>query len=152
MVASATYSLLSRRDLLLDMTAKIKFGTASVDKGLGTGEDDYGLALDAYVPLGRTTPFFSVGHKWPGEPGGVDLRDTWQAGVGLAHKLSDTWSLGGMFDWRSAATDTSQPQRDFMIYGVYKAGPEWKLQGYASKGFSDASSDYGLGVMVTHSY
>lgn len=152
MVASATYSLLERSDLMLDLTAKLKLGTASVSKGLGTGEHDYGLVLDAYVPLGKATSFFSLGYKRPGDPAGQNLRNTWQAGAGLAYKVSNTLSVGGMFDWRSAASLQGQPQRDLSFYAVFKMSPSWKVQGYASKGFSDASADYGMGLMVSRSY
>jgi hypothetical protein len=151
-VASATYGLVARSDFLLDLTAKVKFGTASVSKGLGTGEHDMGAVLDAYFPLGRSTPFFSLGYKQPGDPTGQALRNTWQAGAGLAYKASDVWSMGGMFDWRSAASAAGDSQRDLMLYAVYKAAPDWKLQAYASKGFSDASADYGLGLMVSRDY
>ena len=151
-VAAVSYSLLNRQDLLLDMTAKIKFGTADEDKGLGSGETDYGLAFDAYLPMGRHTPFFNLGYRWRGDPAGVDLRNTFQAGLGLNYKFSEDWSFGGMYDWRAASTAGGESQRDFTLYGVYKAGPDWKLQGYASQGFSNASPDYSLGLIVKRSY
>lgn len=151
-VASATYSLVSRPDVLLDLTAKIKFGTASVSKGLGTGEDDMGMVLDAYFPQGKATPFLSLGYKKPGDPPGQNLHNTWQAGGGVAYKVSDMWSTGAMYDWRSAASAAGSPQRDLLLYAVYKPVPDWKVQAYASKGFSDASADYGLGLMVSRSY
>lgn len=149
-VAAATYSLLEREDLLLDVTGKVKFGTASLSKGLGTGENDFGLGLDAYFPTGgATTPFLNLGWKAPGNPAGQTLRNTWQAGAGVAHKFSPTWSGGALFDWRSAASDGATPQRDLTLYAVYKADADWKLQGYTYTGFSDASADYGLGLMAS---
>lgn len=149
-VTSATYSLVERQDLMLDVTGKIKFGTASVDKGLGTGEHDFALGVDAYFPTGgKTTPFLSLGWKAPGSPAGQTLRNTWQAGAGVAYKFSPAWSGGALFDWRSAATSGSLPQRDLTLYAVYKSEANWKLQGYAYTGFSDASADYGLGLMVS---
>lgn len=151
-VASATYALLARPGLLLDLTAKLKFGTASVDKGLGTGENDVGMVLDAYFPMGKATPFLSLGYKRPGDPAGQSLRNTWQVGGGIAYKVSDMWSTGAMYDWRSAASVAGSPQRDLMLYAVYKPVPDWKVQAYASKGFSDASADYGVGLMVSRSY
>lgn len=149
---AATYGLVARPNVLVDVTGKAKFGTASVSKGLGTGENDLGMALDAYFPLGKATPFISLGYKWPGNPAGQNLRNTRQAGVGVGYKISDVWSAGGMYDWRSPATATGTSQRDLTVYAVYKPVPKWKVQGYASKGFSDASADYGLGLMVSHSY
>lgn len=151
-VASAIYSLVERRNLLVDMTAKLKFGTASTAKGLGTGEQDYTLGFDAYFPRGRATPFLSLAYRMPGDPPGQDLHNTRQAGLGLAYKISDHWNAGGMWDWRSAATSQGEDQRDLTLYAVYKASPDWKLQGYVSKGFSDASADYSVGMMATLNY
>lgn len=151
-VASATFSLVERLELLLDMSAKVKFGTASTRKGLGTGEQDATLGFDAYFPRGRATPFISLAYRMPGDPPGQNLRNTRQAGLGLAYKLSDHWNGGGMWDWRSAATSAGQDQRDLTLYAVYKSGSHWKLQGYLSKGFSDASADYGVGLMATMDY
>lgn len=151
-VASATYALVARSNLLLDLTARLKFGTASVGKGLGTGENDVGMALDAYFPLGKATPFASLGYKMPGDPTGQNLRNTWQAGGGVAYRVSEAWSAGLMYDWRSAASTAGSPQRDLLIYAVYKPGRDWKVQAYASKGFSDASADYGTGLMLSRVY
>lgn len=151
-VASATYGVVTRPRWLLDVTAKVKWGTGSVDKGLGTGETDFAVGVDSYFPLGKATPFLSLGYRRPGDPSGQDLLNTRQAGVGLAYKLSDTWSLGAMYDWRSAASAGGTAARDLMAYAVYKFSPSWKLQGYASRGFTDASADYGLGLMLKHIY
>jgi len=40
---------------LLDVTGKIKFATADENKGLGTGENDYAVQLDAYQTAGKVT-------------------------------------------------------------------------------------------------
>ena len=40
--------------LLLDLTGKVKFATGSRSKGLGTGENDYTIMLDAYKPVSYT--------------------------------------------------------------------------------------------------
>ena len=37
---------IERLDLVMDLTGKIKFGTADVDKGFGTGENDYSVQAD----------------------------------------------------------------------------------------------------------
>lgn len=151
-VASATYALVSSPRFMLDVTTKFKVGTASREKGLGTGENDLGLVLDAYLPMGALTPFISVGYKKPGDPPGQNIRDTRQAEIGLAYKFSPSWSGGVMYDWRSASSSAGSAQRDMSVYGVYKLTPTWKLQAYASHGFTDASADWGGGMMLTHGF
>ena len=50
LVTSATYNAYSdaASGLSVDVTGKIKFGTASRSKGLGTGENDLGFQVDVY--------------------------------------------------------------------------------------------------------
>src|SRR5438067_2246733 len=69
-VGSAFYNVLSERNgpLGLDLGAKVKFGTADETKGLGTGKNDYSLQADFFKPLGATTVFGSLGHRWYGDP------------------------------------------------------------------------------------
>ena len=52
--ASAGYALFASADHTfgLDLTGKVKFATADENKGLGTGKNDYGLALDTYKVSG----------------------------------------------------------------------------------------------------
>lgn len=151
-VASATYALVSSPRYMLDVTTKLKIGTASRDKGLGTGENDLGLVLDAYFPMEALTPFVSVGYRKPGDPPGQNIHNTRQVEIGLAYKLSPSWSAGIMYDWRSASSSAGSAQRDASVYGVYKLTPAWKLQAYVSHGFSEASADWGGGMMVTHGF
>lgn len=60
-VFTATHTIANigeNRPLILDLAGKIKFATASRTKGLGTGENDYAIGLDAYKPIGRLTTLF----------------------------------------------------------------------------------------------
>ena len=61
--------------LLLELTGKIKFATASSSKGLGTGENDYTLELDGYKPIinKSSTLFGDIGYKRLGDPSGINL-------------------------------------------------------------------------------
>jgi hypothetical protein len=151
-VASASYALVSSPRFMLDVTTKLKVGTASRDKGLGTGKNDVALVLDAYFPIDKLTPFISVGYKKPGDPPGQDIHNTRQAEMGLAYKFSPSWSAGVMYDWRSASSSAGSHQRDLSAYAVYKLASDWKMQAYVSQGLSEASADYGGGMMVTRSF
>ena len=41
-----TVPLVHANPLLIDLTGKVKFGTADENKGLGTGENDYAVQAD----------------------------------------------------------------------------------------------------------
>lgn len=63
-VAAASYSVYENRPagLLVDVTGKIKFGTADETKGLGTGENDYAIQGDVTKGFGK----FGAFARWAG--------------------------------------------------------------------------------------
>ena len=72
------------RSLFIDVTARVKVPTASLDAGLGTGEPDAALQLDLAQAIGPLIPFATIGYKWAGVPAGFkaaqhDLRQCWVA-------------------------------------------------------------------------
>jgi hypothetical protein len=135
--------------ILLDLTGKIKFATASASKGLGTGENDYSIMLEAYKPLTKTiTLFGDVGYKLMGDPAGINLHNVWFGSAGLSCKLSPTTSAGIMADVRQAILDTSQPLRELTAFAIHKFGDHYKLQSYLTHGYTDSSTNWGGGVML----
>jgi hypothetical protein len=135
---------------LLDLGAKVKLPTADQDKGLGSGKADYGVFADAYYLAGAATPFLTVGYRVLGDPAGVDLRNVWQGTLGLAYKLGERDSAGFMWDVRQASTAGGDGMNELTAYWAHKLGDGYKLQAYGVAGFSDASPDYGLGLMVSY--
>lgn len=137
------------KPLILDLTGKIKFATASTSKGLGTGENDYTLSLDAYKNIPHNfTLFGDIGYKVLGDPSGVNLNNVWFSSAGISYKISPTTSAGLMGNIRQATLDTSQPLRELTAFATHKFNAQYKLQGYLSHGYSDASTDWGGGVML----
>lgn len=134
--------------LLLDLTGKIKFATASASKGLGTGENDYTLELDGYKALNKdATLFGDVGYKLMGDPTGINLNNVWFGSAGLSYKLAPNTSAGIMADIRQATLNTSQPLRELTVFVTHKFNEHYKLQSYLSKGYSTSSTDWGGGLM-----
>lgn len=155
-VLSATHTIAQlgeTKPLLLDITGKIKFSTASASKGLGTGENDYTLELDAYKALTDSlTAFGDVGYKRLGDPSGVNLNNVWFTAAGLSYKFLPSTSAGIMADYRQATLDTSQPVRELTIFVSHKFNDDYKLQSYLSQGYSDSSADWGGGLMLGRSF
>ena len=135
--------------LLLDMTGKVKFATASTSKGLGTGENDYTLELDAYKSINKAVTIFGdVGYKKLGDPSGINLNDVWFSSAGFSYKLNSATSAGMMADIRQATLDTNQPLRELTVFLTHKFNTTYKLQSYITSGNTDASTDLGGGVML----
>src|SRR3989442_8143882 len=61
-VASATYTAFynSATTFGVDVTGRVKLGTADRDQGLGTGETDYGMQVDVYKTYDRVTYFDGI--------------------------------------------------------------------------------------------
>ena len=152
--ARVTYNLLDERTHWagLDLSGKIKFGTASASKSLGTGKNDYSLQVGLFKPLDNWTPFLDVGYKWKGDPDGIEYRNVWLGSVGTDYRITPTFSFGGSYDWQQAVTSFSAPISEAMLYLNFHLNAESRLNLYAVGGFSNASPDWGSGLVFTYRY
>lgn len=153
-VAGASYNILndSASKTAVDITGKVKFGTADQAKGLGTGETDYALQADVYKTYGQTTALATLGYRVMGDPAGIPLKDVWYGSVGGAYKFSPETSGGLVLDLRQPTTSTGEQMRELTAYVTQKLGGPYKLQGYVVTGLTDASPDWGMGAMISISY
>ncbi|QDZ26805.1 transporter [Noviherbaspirillum sp. UKPF54] len=154
LMAAATYSLFAdpKTQSGVDVTGKIKFGTADSDKGLGTGQNDYWLTVDPYKKFGNMTYFGGLGVGFLGSSSTLKLNNVVSANAGLSYKLDAQASAGAIFDYRSKASDAGFDQRELTAFYSRKLGEAYKLQAYATKGFSDGSPDWGAGLNVGYHF
>jgi hypothetical protein len=152
--ARVTYTLLDERTNWagLDLSGKIKFGTASESKALGTGKNDYSLQAGIFKPIDNWTPFLDLGYKWKGDPDGIEYRNVWLGSVGTDYRITPTLSFGGIYDWQQAVTSTSAHISEAMIYLNFHLNADSRLNLYAVGGFSEASPDWGSGLVYTYRY
>ncbi|MEW5789124.1 MAG: hypothetical protein AB1899_14855 [Pseudomonadota bacterium] len=164
-LTSCTYSLIDKpwHGFLVDALGKVKWPTADERKSLGNGRVAYSLQADVYYLSGAVTPFATLGYKMPQDPPGSILRSVWYGTVGLAYKHSKTDSMGLLWDMQQASRVagpgigldadgrpiTGEDSMELTAYWVHKFNPQYKLQLYAIRGFSDASPDLGLGFMFS---
>ena len=152
--AAATYE--AYRDTAsqfgIDLTGKIKFGTADADKGLGTGKNDYSFAVDSYKGFGAWTVFGGVSYTWLGSSQYIRLNNVFGANVGASYKLDTHSSFGAYYDYREKASTTSFARNELTGYYAYKFATGWKAQAYVTKGFTDGSPDWGVGATVAYSF
>jgi hypothetical protein len=154
LTTAATYSFMidPKSQFGIDVTGKIKFGTADIDKGLGTGENDYWIMVDPYTRMGNVTWFGGVGYGVLGSSDVLKLKDVVSANAGLSYKLDHQSSAGAMLDYRSKSTDTGFEQRELTAFYSRKFDGGYKLQAYATKGFSDGSPDWGGGLNIAKNF
>ena len=148
---SATYAFDTGGPLGVDLTGNVKVATADEDKGLGTGEHDYGLALDLYRDFDGTLLFGGVSYTMLGDSEFAPLNDVAGANFGASWGVGGG-SLGVMYDWREAASDTADDRSELTGFYSFAAGERGRLQLYAVKGLSDGSPDWGAGVSFNHAF
>jgi len=140
-------------DVALDLTGKVKFGTADVDKGLGTGEQDYSLQADLYRFFERSTLMGTAGYVLRGDPEAYDLEDTFFASVGASRVIGDGGlRLGAFFDFREASVPDSDALQELSAWASTRLGKNGRMQFYVLAGFGDSSPDWGGGLSFSGSF
>lgn len=138
--------------LNIDLTGKVKFGTADEGKGLGTGETDYYAQIDLYQNFGAITPFGNVGYRFLGSNSTFQLKDGAYATAGAAYRASTKTVVGAAYDWRSRIAAGSPDGTDAIAFVSTNPTDQWNLLGYVIAGFNDASPDYGVGGAATFKF
>lgn len=151
-VTAATYNLFGGNGSvpMIDLTGKIKFGTADRDKGLGTGENDYSAQVDLYQTFGKFTALGTIGYRVYGDTSTSPLDNVFFGSVGGTYKLTEETNTGIVYDYRPAITINGSEVSEITAFVNQKIDDHWKAQGYLVKGFADGSPDYGIGGLVTY--
>ena len=154
LITSATYNVYSdtAAGLSVDLTGKVKFGTASRSKGLGTGENDLGFQVDVYKSAGQLTPFVSLGYRTLGSPPGIDLKDVFFGSVGIDYRTDEHTNVGASFLLQDRIATTIDPTRELSVYVSHRLSSEWRLQGYLVTGFTNASPSFEIGGQVGYTF
>lgn len=155
LVTSATYKAYydPASKFGVDVTGKVKWGTANRDQGLGTGKNDYGAQVDVFKTFDRTTVFGGLGYTKLGSSDFVTLKNyVGNATAGFTYKLNDRDSAGLAYDYRGAASSTSSPLSELTAFWSRKLDRNWKVQTFLLKGFSNGSPNWGAGASVAYAF
>ena len=137
-----------RLDLVMDLTGKIKFGTADEDKGLGTGENDFSVQADFFKFADQLTLVGSVGYKFRGDPAEYDLDNVLMASIGSIYRFTPEVNGGLFFDYRESAISGTDSVQELSAFVSRRITDDWRLQLYVLTGFTDSSPDWGGGVKI----
>jgi hypothetical protein len=154
LVAAATWNAHYDRESMLgiDLTGKVKFGTADERKGLGTGENDFSFGADLYKSIDRMTFFGSLGYTLFGEPPGLRLDNGFYWSLGASWRLPPRESIGVSLDGRQAIAPGSGDQRELTGFWSRALDASWKAQAYFLVGLADGSPDWGAGVTLARPF
>jgi hypothetical protein len=154
LLASVTYyDLLKGRSIwFVDLTGRVKFGTADEEVALGTGEDDYTVQMDLARELERTTPFFSLGRKWLGDRPTFNYDDVWFGVGGIDFYVDNRRSTSlSYYHAGASASGAAGPQEATATFAT-RTVDDWRLSTYVLVGFSEASPDWGFGLTVSSQF
>ena len=134
----------------IELKGKIRFGTASAAEGLGTGQNDYAVSLEADQPIGRRLSLFaSFGRRFPISPPDFRLEDAWFGSAGGSYKFAERWTAAMWLDMQQATSDTSGRQQEVTSELTYRISPAWKIDVYGVRGFATGSHVVAGGIIVT---
>lgn len=136
-----------RLGFAMDLTGKVKFGTADVDKGLGTGETDFTVQADFLKFTDKVTWIGSVGYKFRGQPPDATLDDAFLASAGGIYKLTRDARTGLFFDYRESSIG-ADPTQELSVFFSNRLSTDWRFQVFLFKGFTDSGADWGGGLQV----
>jgi hypothetical protein len=126
---------------------RLKFPTADEDKGLGTGELDYGAGVGLTQPLSsRWSLMAEAGYIWRGDPEGVDLQNTPWLFAGFQHKVTDAASWYAAYDSQASILDGRDEIRALVAGFDYRISDHVTFKPHVSFGLSDTAEDFGFTV------
>ena len=134
--------------LEIDLGLRLKLPTSKTSRGLSTGKTDVGLVADISRPIGKLSPFLTLGYRMPGDPDGVELRNSATVSAGASATFGKLVAIGA-YDYAGASS-----RLGFDSHSLFAAlaGPVAKkviLTGYGTIGMSRGAPDHGLGLLVT---
>ncbi|MGA8865060.1 MAG: hypothetical protein WB444_14755 [Gallionella sp.] len=153
-IASASHPVYSNRasGLLVNLTGKIKFGTASSAQGLGTGMNDYIFESDIYQVTGDLTKFGTIGYKIYGSPAGYTLNNILYGSLGGSYRFDPQTNGGVIVRMGEKSTTTGSSRMEAIFFVTRKLDRAWQAQGYLLKGFTNSVPDFGAGATIAYQF
>ena len=142
---ATTYSFDTGGPLGIDVSGNAKIATADEDKGLGTGANDYGVALDLYRDFAGTLLFGGAGYTMLGDSTFIEVDSVLNANGG-ASWAAGNGRVGAVYDWREAVTAEADDRSEVTGFYSFPSGGSTSMQLYAVRGLSDGSPEWGAGV------
>src|SRR5688572_25644006 len=129
---------------------RLKIPTASAERGLGTGETDFGFGVEVDKTFSSLFVFGDLGYTVVGKIPRMSLRNRALGSIGLGKQLSDDLSVSGMLDWRRSIVEGSPNPTDLIGVLSYRLG-ETTISPNAFLGLTDGSPDFGFAVQMRFS-
>jgi hypothetical protein len=125
----------------------VKAPTASVERGLGTGEPDEGAGLEVSRTFAsRTTAMVDGGYTIIGAPAGVVYYDNWWYDAGIAQDVGSgprpMVNFSVLFEAYRAIAPGMEDARDVLATVSLRGATGWRLQVTGEFGLSNGAPDH----------
>lgn len=135
-----------RGDTVVDLSGRIKLGTADENKGLGTGKTDYAVRGEVYRFLGPWTLLAAPGYRLRGDPSAFSLDNQWLFTTGVSRRVGNDTRIGLLYDFQTAAIDHADDVHELSLHLSQRLSGGWSVRGYTFAGLTDSSPDWGIGM------
>jgi len=132
----------------LSVGGRVKLPTSSDSKGLSTGKTDFVSTVELGYTFGAVSPFVEVGYRVLGDPDGVNLRNGPTLSAGSSVQVGKTVLIAS-YDYARSATPAADDSSELFGGVAIPAGRRFTVTGYGTKGLSEGSADYGVGLLLT---
>lgn len=128
-----------------------KLPTADVEAGLGTGELDQTLQLDASVLVTNTLLFATLGYSRRGQsPLYPEIISSGFAQLGAAKRLTAAVSVGALYDYQQTASRDYSDSQELSVYGSWDLAANWSLTGLLAAGLNEAAADRAVYLQLAY--
>jgi len=139
-------------EMFYELTAEAKWGTASVNKGLGTGENDYSVSFYSMYEKHNVKPFISLGYLLIGDTNLTDYNDVLFSRTGFMYSVNPQISFSVAYDYQQAMTDSTDEGQTLGLYAYRSFNKQWSGNAYVLAGLTDSVADSGIGFSFIHCF
>ncbi len=136
----------------LELIGKLKLGTASARKGLGTGKHSGSLQADLSQGFGSFRVLGTLGYRVFQRVDGVALKNAPFGAVGGEWAFDGGATLKLVCDHRRPVEAGARAANEVTLSFERRIGGAWRLEAYVLKGLSDASADLGTGLVIARRF
>lgn len=130
----------------------VKFPTASTSDGLGTGEFDFGVGVDASKWYGDLHLIGEGFYTWQGRADGFGLKNYFSYTAGVGYQLTKSVEPMLLVKGATAPSSYSGDLLEARARVIWSLTDTTMLDLYGSLGIADSSPDYGGGLSVIYSF
>lgn len=129
-------------------TFYLKFPTADEDKGLGTGEFDFGPGLTLSKWFSDWHLFAEGQYVLQGDSSLYDAKDYFSYNGGLGYQFGENLYTALQIRGATAAAEGADDFQEGRLKGIWRIATDVSLEAYVGTGLNDAGADFSSSIAV----